>query len=367
VPRCSVNTNSIHANSIEVKPIPYSFDMLNRHSCKGWCYNRLFKSNPVTLSFYRGKALVGTARCEQYRRDLVELNLHPTGLCGFEVAFSPTPKQCDGLALVVRASGYPIPLTVISADQIVHSVDSVAKTIFFIHVPKSAGTSFNNFMLPYFASGQTAIHIEGTELAGQKDIAYRHYVSGHLSLAQVKEIYHDLDEIDLYTILREPYRHLHSHFSWVKGIADPKTTTLFKDHTERVQNLSLKLNRLNFSDHRELEKVVSGFGGFELEYFDNLQTRYLLDYRVVRVAHEDFQCALENKRRFKAIGITENLQSFSRRVCLNHNLTYVKQKVNYNPSGIKPLYDLSDPTLRKILQPLVKFDLPLYDSIKQSW
>ena len=349
-----------------MKLIPYSFDILNQQSCKGWCYNRLFKSSRVKLSFYRGKALIGTARCENYRRDLVELKLHPTGMCGFDVAFAPTPMHCLDLPLVVRASGYPLPLQVIPANQIVDSVNLVAKTVFFIHIPKSAGTSFNNFMLPYFATTQTAIHIEGTELKRQKEISYRHYVSGHLTLAQVKEIYPDLDEIDLYTILREPYRHLHSHFSWVKGIADPKTMTLFKDHTERVQNLSLKLNRLKFSDYEELEKVVAAFAGFELEYFDNLQTRYLLDYRVVRVSNKDFQHAMENKHRFKAIGITEKLQAFSRQVCLNHNLTYVKQKVNYNPSGIKPLYDLSDQTIREILQPLVKYDLLLYDSIKRS-
>ena len=341
--------------------------MLNRHSCTGWCYNRLFKSRPVTLVFYRGEKMIGTTRCEEYRRDLVELNLHPTGLCGFNVTFEPISSNYSHSPLVVKARGYPRPLKVIPAERIMQSVDSVAKTLFFMHIPKSAGTSFNNFMRPYFAFAQTAVHIEGAELAQQKEMALRHYVSGHLSLAQINDIYDDLDGINLYTILREPYQHLHSHFTWVKGIANPKVASLFKDHTKRVQKLSLKISRVNLKDYGELEKLVAALAGFELEFFDNLQTRYFLDYRVEKVAQSDLERAMENKIQFKSIGITEAFSSYTRQVCDNYDLHFAEQKISYNLSTVKPLFDLSDQTTRKILEPLVKFDLLLYQSIKQTW
>jgi len=349
-----------------MKLIPYSFDILNRHCCIGWCYNRLLKSRPVTISFYRGDRLIGSVRCDDFRRDLLGLKLHPTGLCGFSIEFEPTPAKYDQEPLIVRVNGYPFPLHVVPASHIVVSIDHLAKTFFFMHIPKTAGTSFNNFMLPRFNQVQTAIHIESLELNQQKALAQRHYVSGHLTLCQIREIYGDLDQIDLHTILRQPYQQLHSHLAWVKAIADQKAISLFSDHTTRVQNLSLKLNGLDLRKHDELKQLVTGLKGFELEFFDNLQTRYFLDYQVERVTQSDLDCALNNTIQFRTIGFTEEFAPYTRKICAIYNLGFTDQNTSYNATNIKPLFDLNDHTVKEILQPLVQFDLALYQSIQQT-
>ena len=346
-----------------MKLIPYSLDVLNQEYCRGWCYKRYNKQKPVTISFYRGANQIAQVVCDKPRTDLKELGLHPTGDCGFEVRFNGIPKSLLQQPLTIKVDKQLLPLARFSPERVPAVARELEQPVFFMHIPKTAGTTLNASVEPLFCETDVAIHIESRPNVQFSEVENKQYTSGHLTLERIQSLYGDHTLPRLVSIIRHPHAHLHSHFSWVKGLAIKKVQSLYQDHPECIQILSDQLNQIDLNDLESLQQIVDNLEGFELEFFDNLQTRYFLDYSVARVQEEDFRRAVENIEKFDLIGTTEQFPEFLSQFLKLSKIDHIPERKKRNSSILTPLFNIQDNRVQEIIDPLIRYDLMLYETI----
>lgn len=350
--------------------MPNSFswfiDVVNSTRISGWCFSNEAPDNPSILSFFGDKEEIGSTTANRYRQDLKALKFHPTGNCGFEHTIPDLVDLYQYDRFSIHANGSSKPLKQFETKNIPTVLREPLPKVFFMHIPKTAGTSFNTFADTLFPQNSATVHLEsmdpGTYPALQSE---KHYLSGHLPLREIKTHF-DLTQLDLYTIIREPYGHLHSHLNWVKRIGQHPDSDFFLSHSTETQTLALLLNELDFNHEKNVHALVDGICGDLTTLFDNHQTRYFLDYKRKKVTGPDVQIAQVELGLFKAIGITEQYQQFLNQFCTAYGIVCPGQQEKLNRSESSKLFNCHDPAIRSILYPFVEFDLALYQRISHQ-
>jgi hypothetical protein len=239
--------------------------------------------------------------------------------------------------------------------------------VLFMHIPKTAGTSFNSFMRTHLPFNVMACHIE--KYASDSFAALsrsKKYLAGHLTIEKFKNHF-PISGFDCYSIVRSPYNHLHSHLNWLKGIATHSDSQFFKQHNTAVQQLAVKVSKVDFNNLLQVKKFVFGLRGFELYFFDNCQTRYFLDYCPQKVSRNDFQNTLENIDLFKYVGLTEEYDQFKEFVASTYRLPRVSLPEKINRMTGPRLYDPESKEIQEVLFPLVHTDMLLYGYISNHF
>jgi len=354
-------------NNFRKKITPYFIDILNKEYSSGWCFHRIFRNSPTRISFRIGSTLVGETKCSLMREDLQDQDLHPTGLCGFECIFDASFDIEPGQMLSVHINNSSIPITRIPGNQVLDVFRPESNPLFFMHIPKTAGTSFNNYIRQYFGYGKSHTHIQTTPLLQQQSMARdSHFLSGHITYEHIDTIYVDRPNIDRHTIVRDPLKQLHSHIAWVKGIALDPVSEFFKKHNELVQKMGQNLFQTDLSVPGNLRQLVENIDGFQIDFFDNIQTRYFLGYRPDRVTQSDCDNAIGNISKFATIGLTEHFGAYVEEFCDYYGIQQKPITSVHNPSKVAPLFDVSNQEIRDILSPLVCYDLQLYARISEQ-
>lgn len=354
---------------IAAKLYRFSIDRLNGRFISGWCFNRLAKSRPVSIVAVADDKILGRFTNSGYRDDLVEKNLHPSGVCGFDFSF---PSDFDPRAhgkFHLCFDSFKKPVATIDCSEIEILQPRLNTPICFMHIPKTAGTSFNSFARACFAGDRFFTHIERLDESDvRRGIKQALYLSGHLPLYELGRLV-DLSGYDLISIIREPYAHLHSHLNYVRGVRSGSRFEIHYGfrHNKTVKALSGELNGVDFSDLEEVNGLVTGLHDYQCDFFDNIQTRYFLDYRPERVAEKDLRRACENISNFSSVGLTEAYDHFKKQFCHTIGVTSGEQKLQSNKSEYYHLFDLADPEVRAALEPLVEFDLKLYEFVSDRF
>ena len=355
-----------------------SIDRLNPNYISGWCYNRVNKRNVVNLCLrYRGEVISRTS-ANIFREDLLELDLHPTGKCGFELIIDPPVARFEKKAYTLTLEHSVRPLAVIDSDlfnrekkegfreklgSLVPSFPRPYPLLLFMHIPKTAGTTFNTQVSTLLPRNKIATHIELDDKSRYNALADRkYYLSGHLRFGIFKE-YLCHGDFQLYTIVREPYAHLHSHLKWMINTANENSDNYFKHSNKVIYELGRKLADTEFDSAAHLNHFVQNISVVESRFFDNMQTRYFCDQEIDRVSGVDLELATENTSAFKLIGITERYNEFVNKFINLHKLQKIETSRQLNRSKSMPLFDIEDSEMRQVLYPLVQYDLRLYNHI----
>ncbi len=347
----------------------WSVDRLNGRFISGWCYHRLFKDRPVSITISVDGTVVGRCTSDGYRPDLVEKGLHSSGICGFDCSFPADFDPGNYQRLMLYADDYASPLTSIDCNTIEILRPRLSSPICFMHIPKTAGSSFNAFARRCFSADRFKTHIERVDIDRRCQAALRaRYLSGHLRLYELTELIERHGYI-CFAIMREPYSHLHSHINYVRGVAPGSLIEHHYafQHNETIKALSIRLNRINFADLAQITGFVHGLRDYQLDFFDNMQTRYFLDYRPDRVGQDDFERACENISRFASVGLTESYDRFIDEFCRFIGVEGLNQTLRSNKSKEYRLFDLAVPSVRKALWPLVQYDCELYEFVERKF
>lgn len=343
--------------------IKHAVDIVNQQRITGWCYSALLKNMPVILQVFAGREKLGEIVADDFRQDLKDLGLHPTGRCGFRYYFPAdfSPKPGQTIRLVPKRGIKTLERYVYEDLPQVNDRNS-GKGIVFMHIPKTAGTSFNANVRRFFPEDKSIIHIEAVK--EDIDPAAYQYIAGHYIFGQLQEKF-PADKFSYYSIIREPYSHLHSHLNWIRGIGSEISSGFFGKHPDVIRELAVRLNANDIDIESLLAELVANLKGFELDFFDNIQTRYFLKSRIERVGDQDLREALEHSRMFEAVGLTEAYDEFSRTFCEKNGISYVEQAKTFNRSKHRPLYDHREEKMKQLVHPLIKYDLQLYEQIKK--
>ena len=355
-----------------------SIDRVNTKYISGWCFPRLRPNASLQLQCWCEDKLLAEARADLFREDLVELAIHPTGACGFEFMLPAEFSAAPSTRLVIRIKNSNTTLAVV--DPISSRVDyrnlhhkipgfqprlkaPTGRCAVFMHIPKTAGTSFNTAAVKMFPQGTVVSHIELIEQDKYRDLAQScNYISGHLNVGILKQHF-QAQNSDFYTIIREPFSQLHSHLKWLVQTATDQRDNYFRINNPIIHALGSRLRSLDLTDAAGLERFVENLSDLEAAFLDNMQTRYFLDHQVARVGRDEQERALENGLGFRLIGTTERYQDFVAVFARLNALPAVEQGSVLNRSSSEDLFDHRSEEIRTILQPLVWADLNLYEQL----
>lgn len=232
------------------------------------------------------------------------------------------------------------------------------KKIFFIHVGKTAGSTFNNFLAQNF-TGKTHCErylIPGSDfkLSEIDHLKNLDFVSGHLNLSVFFNNNFAKENYFLLAFLREPISHLISHLNWLMFIKE-KGGKFFDAHPAHIKKISLELRESNLYDADTFIEKARKFSALlqnnQSKYF-NLQKNQLSS-----------QSILENMMLLDMVGITEHYkESLEKFIILNNlEINPVVETVNKNPSCRINKDILDNKTIHDFIREYQAVDIEIYN------
>ena len=294
---------------------------------------------------------VRIVQADMYRPDIHKKGLHSTGLCGFKVHFSRSNIN-------------------VATVEVLQTINSLRKSresyrrhkLFLIHLPKTAGTSFNTLVKRSLGEDDFLVHIEG-QRDNWEHIVKKRYLAGHVNYDRYATFFKNKGYSSI-VFFREPISQLVSHLNWVRHIHDIQETDFAKNHPDAVKNIAQQLSLIDYASVAELQRFVRKMPKSMYGLFDNMQVRFMAgvpsDRRVQDV---DVQIALNNLRNIQMIGITEKFTDSIRYISsvtdldLDANGPVVENKAPFTYG-----FDSSNSRLVDAVQPLIKYDIQLYQA-----
>lgn len=219
-----------------------------------------------------------------------------------------------------------------------------SELIFFIHMPKTGGTSIRTLMqeqpdiismLNVYEEASyipTSLFSEfSSEAISKYDVIFGHFKYGIHGLYNKSYKY--------ITLLRNPYDFIKSFY-------------FFQIHNSMLNKSP---------DENDIFHVLRNSSNI---HFDNFFTRVLAAVPDDRqVVEEDYLAAIDNiERDFIFIGLTEYMAETKRYIGKTFGVDIGQRTLNRRPASIEA--DLVDPSLfRKAAQPCIHFDLSLYEFV----
>lgn len=241
------------------------------------------------------------------------------------------------------------------------------KKTFFIHVGKTAGSSFNKFLQNnllgedhcerYLQRDQPFLL---NELEKLKNFDF---ISGHLQLSYFNQNFLREDYF-LVTILRNPLTQTISHLNWIAHIHNSDHNSPFYiNHPQAVKEMAKELCQKELNDVSEVIEFLKKY-----EMFKNHQSRYFQTNCNSELSSTEI---INNLRSFDLVGLTENYSQF-----INEYISLIGgegivspslDKVNVNTS---PTLDstklMSDKSFIDFLNEYNTIDIEVYNYFKKK-
>jgi len=223
--------------------------------------------------------------------------------------------------------------------------------ICYVHVPKTGGTSVNDFFANYFK--RYYFHIEGSNIQIKELLKKYDFISGHVSYGAIKDKISN--ECIKLISFREPYNFVISHLSWIRKLADPGEEKRFQSHPKIFQEIALKMKTYDFSDSNQINDFINWIEKKKFFYLHDTQTLYL-------DKHKNIERAEKLLNDFEFVGITENLEDFFKLIDYELNLNLLskisvpKKNINENKYG----FDINNEDTKKVLDRLIEKDKIIY-------
>lgn len=231
------------------------------------------------------------------------------------------------------------------------------KFIYF-HVPKSAGSSLNNFLSANIDNYLK--HIESEKIDSKFVFENYDALSGHVPFSRIEKLF-DLGCISTLITFREPYSYVASHIAWIRKLADEGEEERFNNHPEIFQKIALKMKEFDFSQPREITAFILWLEEIKFFYLHNTQTIYL-------DLNKNIERALENLQKIDFVGVTDRLEEFIDILAYEFDFEKLDiAKTNVNKNSNKYGLDVTNEETRKALLPLLDKDIVIYEESKKTF
>ena len=242
--------------------------------------------------------------------------------------------------------------------------------LFFLHIPKTAGTSFVDTVRPWFAHEQAANYIEGLDAETQAGLGDKHFISGHLFFTQIHRLPY-IAHCRLISIFRDPYARLASHLRYMDRYNQPEYAAAYNALREDLRQVVRAIAEVDFQRPEDLERLFATLGPWARAAFENCQTRFLFCDPTSTAAspYQDLpdhalDIALERLEALDMIGISERLDDTIAGVATSCGRPPPPRTARSNTASSDRQIDVADPGIRAIMAPLVSQDERLYARAK---
>jgi Galactose-3-O-sulfotransferase len=236
------------------------------------------------------------------------------------------------------------------------------KKIFFIHIAKTAGSSFNLFLKRHFEGED---HCEQYLNPYGFISEFNHlrnldYISGHLGLDVFIRNGFPRNDYFLITFWREPIAQLISHLNWVMGVYDFGPDFFNCLHTD-IQKISHELRAVNLYN---TDNFVSTLAKFK-PLFQNYQSSYFKSYRYPLSP----SLVIERMSQLNMVGLTEYYgESLKEFLCLNGlNWEVVIDRENVNSTSRIKKDILENDSIYEFIQNYNSLDIDIYNHFLRNF
>lgn len=343
------------------KKINNQFDIRGRvdqgikPNVRGWVYVAGVDQATVSVKLTKGSE-VRFVQPELPREDVVKAGLSDNLNCGYSVVFSD-----DNLS-PVRAE------VVLVRDCLSYTVPSYkGRDAFFIHIPKTAGSSVNNFFESTLGSKEFACHIEGKKDQWCTSLAEKSILTGHVTYDDYSTNLASQNRIVI-CFFRNPLKQLISHLNWVRHLSEKGNEAFFNNHPAAIQTMSLRMREFDWSVPDGLEKYKKSMTKLECSLFDNLQVRYLSRENMKRMAdfslvgQADLELARKRLVNIHLIGLSENTKGSLNMIAKAMGIASPKDEIHVNKNAFFYGLDAKVGWVADILCDFYRFDDALYES-----
>jgi hypothetical protein len=282
---------------------------------------------------------------------------------GFQISLSLSeeiPASFEFILQVILEDTQRVKIAILNFDS---RQQNYQKKTFFIHVAKTAGSSFNQFLITHFRGDDHCEkyrkHGHQTEFIEIDKLRRLDYISGHLTY---KEFQRDFkrDDYFLVTLLRDPIHQVISHLNWVYHVGEDINSEFFKSHPRHDQDIILSVRKRNLSDPKEVIQALSEHPGL----FLNNQSRYFQTQNKLNEKN-----IIENLSNFDLVGLTEEYQNFilsyiqMQDMNMKPNINYINRNKNpvVNPKSVS-----DNPEFIEFINEKNAVDIKVYNFFKNN-
>jgi hypothetical protein len=238
--------------------------------------------------------------------------------------------------------------------------------LFFMHIPKTSGSSINSILKVIYGEDNFVEHIEALNRRANKkhlDITKQvDCVSGHVYLGRWLR-FAGAEQYALATILRDPWKRLVSHINWMdrfnQGVDREALLRLDPPAQRAIRILAVT----DFEDRRSIVRMrnrISKQPRWSL--FDNLQTRMFSKNSIHEVlTQQSVERAIDAMGQFVAIGICDDQAAFSARISDFAKVKTALENVHANAAPTSARLSTSNDVARAALEQWMQFDAVLYE------
>ncbi|MCF1457084.1 MAG: sulfotransferase family 2 domain-containing protein [Shewanella sp.] len=324
------------------------------HIVKGWAGCKQ-TTNPVWVKISKGEE-VQVVLANEPRPDVLQGKQLSDANCGFCAVFSD-----NNLAKAI------VEVMLAGPTLSIAKPNYQGRKLFFIHIPKTAGSSVNSNIQAQLQDNPGFTHAEGMKNDWQ-NMGNAPFISGHIRYTDYQRHFAKGEFITL-AFFREPFSHLKSHLNWVRHLSEPEKVEFFNNHSEVVKQISRNLFAKDFYAPSTWAAFADEMKPREYGLFDNPQVRYLADIapnQKVTTAH--LTQALNRLDSLHLVGLAEEFDSSMQLVFSAMGFgqpvnEFKSENINRFDYGA----DFSSTEIREHLNPLVQYDQQLYTAAKQKF
>lgn len=188
--------------------------------------------------------------------------------------------------------------------------------IFFVHIPKTAGSSVNAALFEEYGRANYVDHIEHhlpRLMRGEAPVVECDFVAGHVAYCNWWRLPGGT-AYDPVTVLRDPWRRLVSHINWVDSYTQRPNKPHEYEQLDKVLPVAKILQDTDFSDRASLTDMRERINAIEDQNpFENYQARMLIPalkfVMTTKITARDVQTAIKALDKFAYFGFSEDMET----------------------------------------------------------